>query len=254
MPKGRINVPPTKADGIWFQHRGLPDEGPPLRASATTTGCMLTGPWHDNTSKYPPVPPQPYTEKDQRNFKLSNNFSAHDNRHFLQDHGVYFGNGVDTRVLGKRNKAPTARQHHTGHDYLKHNSRAPFDFDYNTVYDSDFLGKLTAEPPTRRRFPREHAEGVSSLVEPVKLSTVTTGWSENVNAEKETPLQVLAVSQEPFLPANKWKYSYHGRSKCYPHYENKPIINPYPNWCRDAPLPHRIKPLALPHKAKYLVH
>ncbi len=27
----------------------------------------------------------------QRNFKLSNGFSAHDNRHSFQGHGVYFG-------------------------------------------------------------------------------------------------------------------------------------------------------------------
>lgn len=235
MPKGRGFAPPTESDGIWFRHRGLPDPGPPLRSSSTTTGLMLMGPWHEQMKAYPPQPPQSYADKNTaRNFKLSNNFSAHDNRNSFQDHGVYFGNGQTDRTLGKRNTAPPERQHYTNKDYLKHRGRTAVDFSYLTEYDKFYKGEPTETPPTRRRFPREHAEGTSGLA---KLNTSTTDWFQQEPQTKfRTPLQVLAVSQEPFLPANRWKYSYHGLSKCYPPYDRAENKYLYPSWAQSIPI------------------
>jgi len=236
MPKGRGFAPPTASDGIWFRHRGLPDPGPPLRASSTTTGLMLMGPWHDQMNTYPPPPPASYSDKNsKRNFKLSNNFSAHDNRNSFQDHGVYFGDGRTDRCLGKRNTAPPDRQHYTNKDYLKHRGRTSVDFMYHTVYDADYEGKNTESPPTRRRFPRIHDEGQSGLA---KLNTSTTDWYNNnkEGASFRTPLQVLAVSQEPFLPQNKWKYSYHGKPDVYPPYDRTENKYLYPSWAKSLPL------------------
>jgi len=198
---------------------------------------MLTGPWHDEMRTYPPRPPRPYTEKDSRNFKLSNNFSAHDNRHSFQDHGVYFGDGDMSRSLGKRSTASPLRQHGTDKDYLKHRGRVIVNHEYNTIYDSDFQGQATAEPPTRRRFPRQHKEGAPGLA---KLTTSTTRWSEEASPELKTSTQVLAVSQEPFLPANHWKYSYHTNAphalnKCYPPYDRPENKDLYPSWAQSTP-------------------
>lgn len=124
-------------------------------------------------------------------------------------------------------KAPSKRQHFTDKDYLKHSGRTIVNHDYNTIYGSDFEGRPTTEPPTKRRFPRIHKDGDPSLT---KLTTTTTAQFREPDVPFRTPLHVLAVSQEPFLAANKWKYSHHGLPKCYPPYDKVGSHRPFPLW------------------------
>ncbi|KAK2154236.1 hypothetical protein LSH36_274g06080 [Paralvinella palmiformis] len=215
MPKGRSFAPVTLNDGIWFQHRGLPDPGPLLRDTSTNTGLMLSSPYKQSSSYYPPEPPEPYQDKHTRNFKKSNLFSAHDNRHTLQDHGVYFGDGHSTRTLGKHIRCPDDRQHWTDKDFLKHDGHLTTDQLYRSQYISQYRGEPTDEPPSKRRFPKIHPDPEPDLV---KLDTDTTDWFGDPDVPHKTPTQVLASTQEPFLGTNKWKYSYHGLSRCYPSY------------------------------------
>ena len=141
--------------------------------------------------------------------------------------------GQDSRTLGKRLTAPPDRQHYTEKQYLKHNGRLPVDFEDKTVYRSDYLGQATSAPPTMRRFPRIHKEGVPGMA---KLDTTTTDWFREPDVPHRTPLHVLAVSQEPFLPPNHFKYSYHGRSNCYPPYNRGgDRLLPYPSWTLQDP-------------------
>ena len=76
---------------LQFRHRGVPDT-PLERENSTSTEIMLSSTQRPEFTWYPWKPPQKYNEKDSRNFKTSNQFSEHNNRNYLQDHGVYFGN------------------------------------------------------------------------------------------------------------------------------------------------------------------
>lgn len=228
MPKGRNFAPETSNDGIWFNHRGLSDTGPQQRKIATETGLMLSGPYTEDIACYPPQPPSKYTDRNTKNFKKSNNFSAHDNRHSHQDHGSYFGNGKESRFLGRRLTAPIQRQHFTSKEYLKHFGRHIINHDYHSIYRVDFDGNQSTEGPAHRRFPRAHKEGNDGLA---TLNTTTTKWFREPDVPYQTPLQVLASSQEPFLKANRWKYSNHGLTKCYPPYDKQvDLKNPFPIW------------------------
>ena len=140
--------------------------------------------------------------------------------------------GQDTRYLGKRLTAPTFRQHHTEKDMFKHYGRVVSDFDYNSIYSVNYEGNQSTQNPTRRRFPKIHKQGLPSLA---KLDTTTTDWFKEPDVPHTTPLQVLATSQEPFLGPNKWKYSNHGLSKCYPPYDKVDKDKPYPIWMVQGP-------------------
>ena len=133
--------------------------------------------------------------------------------------------GRDTRYLGKRLTAGDHRQHYTDKEYLKHN--ACDNKIYHTSYVDNFQGVPTLEPPKHRRFPKVHKEGVAG---DAKLSTTTTSWHRSPEVPYKTPTHVLAVSQEPFLKHNSWKYSNHGLSKCYPPYDRVNKEKPYPTW------------------------
>ena len=123
--------------------------------------------------------------------------------------------------------APVQRQHHTDKEFLKHFGRHFVNHDYHPTYRTDFKGEPTQHPPTHRRFTRNHKEGVPGLA---TLETQTSSWFKDELCEYETPLQVLAVSQEPFAKANKWKYSYHGLPKCYPPYDKISKNKPFSVW------------------------
>lgn len=233
MPKGRSFAPPTGTDGIWFHHRGLP-EIQLSREDGTSTGFMLTAPFRDSTSCYPPAPPQPYHSKDTGSFSTSNLFSAHDNRHSFQDHGVYFEDGRLDRSLGRRLTAPNYRQHSTEQDALAHLGRGQaYGGDYHTVHGRNYTGRRCDSPPSQRRFPKVHPDPQEGCITP---STKTTSWFPDSDIIHKTPTHVLAVSQEPFLKPNRWKYSYHGLHKCYPPYER---INSqresFPSWLLEEP-------------------
>lgn len=232
MPKGRGFAPPIDHDGNWFQHRGLPPESRRTREVTTSTGIMLKAPFDPSDSSYPPKPPSAYHHKDAVNFQKTNAFSAHDNRNSFQNHGVYFGDGSGTRTLGKRLTAPTQRQHYTDKDNIKHNSRQAINFDYNTNYGIEYEGNQSTGRPSHRRFPKVHNEGTTGLA---KLDTTTTDWFKNPDVPHKTPLHVMAVAQEPFLGHNKWKYSNHGLSKCYPPYDKVNSREPFAFWMVQGP-------------------
>ena len=54
-------------------------------------------------------------------------------------------------------------------------------------------------------------------------STTTTDWHKDTPPDAQTRLDVLAASQEPFLPHNSWKYSFKGPHAVYPPYDRKPF-------------------------------
>ncbi|ELT87624.1 hypothetical protein CAPTEDRAFT_226597 [Capitella teleta] len=224
MPKGRSFAPHTDEDGGWFQHKGSARPLPLLRENSTSTGVMLKAPFDPLTSNYPSMPPLQYRMKQAPNFKTSNRFSAHDNRNALQDHGVYFGNGRDTRLLGKGLSAHEIRQHGTETEMLKHNGRVVCNYDYNTIYGGSYQGNQCTEKPTKRRFSKTYKQPRLA-----KLDTMTTEWFHP--STYVTPIEVMADSQEPFLGKNSWKYSNQSLSKCYPPYDYSPKkAKPFSPW------------------------
>ncbi|KAL4231394.1 protein of unknown function with conserved HDNR motif [Mactra antiquata] len=224
MARGRRHVPPSTEVGIWFQHRGSHSAGSAQRNDATSTGSMLSGPFRAGSAQVPQPPPKIFDTKSERNYRSTNRFSEHDNRNAFQDHGVYFGDGQNTRQLGRNLIDPHLRLHHTGKDYLKHNGREITDHDYYSTYNKSYHGRDTEEPPRYRRFPKSLPPADPGKV---SMTTTTTAWSPSDRREHKTTTQVLAVSQEPFLKHNPWQYSYHSKRNIYPPYERRsePIID-----------------------------
>ena len=127
--------------------------------------------------------------------------------------------GPDSRTQGRYLTALQSRQHNTSTDFLKHYGRTQVDSDYRTVYTQRYRGSSSPceQPVSHRRFAKTFPQANSGLA---KLSTtaVTSPYSKP-DVPYKTPTRVLAVSQQPFLGPNKWKYSYHGLPKCYPPYD-----------------------------------
>ncbi|KAK3590265.1 hypothetical protein CHS0354_041343 [Potamilus streckersoni] len=161
---------------------------------------------------------RPVSGKHPINYKSSNKFSEHDNRHSFQTHGVYFGDGKDSRQLGRRNINADMRIHHTEKDFFKHNGIEVTEYDYRTTYGNSFIGDPTPNPPTFRRFRK-------SLPPPKTArfpnDTTVTDWFQPPIVPFRTPTHVLAISQEPFLKHNAWKYSNHSLKNVYPPYETR---------------------------------
>ncbi|XP_076460820.1 uncharacterized protein LOC143293617 isoform X2 [Babylonia areolata] len=215
--------------GIWFSHRGADHTGNgTTRAELTSTGRMLSAPFATTTSSpssststvlRPQPPPTPFKNRAQTTYLTTNPFSSHDNRNTIQDRGEYFGDGKDTRNLGRKLLQPLhSRLHHTDPAFLNHDSRAPHHPDYKSEFSSSFLGRPTAQPPTTRRFPRARSEPPTG---PAPLPTSTTDWfgdSPSTAASKQASTRVLAISQQPYPKHNSWKYSYQGLDKIYPPY------------------------------------
>lgn len=224
MARGRRHVPPATEVGIWFQHRGSQSAGSTLRQDATSTGYMLSAPFRATSAQVPLKPPPKFETKSERNYRTSNRFSEHDNRNSFQDHGVYFGDGQSTRQLGRNLIDPHLRLHNTGKDYLKHMGREVTDYDYHSTYNTSYHGRDTEEPPRFRRFQKSLPPASPGRPE---LTTTTTAWIPSESSKYKTHTQVLAVSQEPFLKHNPWKYSYHSKRNVYPPYERRsePIID-----------------------------
>lgn len=220
MGRGRQFVPSVSPDGSWFAHRGC-ESASVHRTCDTSTGSMLNAPF--NEPSRPAPPPENFRSKTMINYKISNVFSEHDNRHSFQDHGVYFGDGRTDRTLGKKLILPDMRLHHTDNVFLKHNDRKPVEFDLHTSYGKAFTGQPTVHPPVHRRFPKRYKPPSTGSV---KIDTRTTDWYKAPEVPFRTPTQVLATSQEPFLKHNPWQYSYHGMRQIYPHYDRKekPIV------------------------------
>ncbi|XP_059174305.1 testis-expressed protein 36-like [Physella acuta] len=208
MTKGRNFAPSSANDGSWFQHTREPNM--PQRRVLTSTREMLDAPF--SAPVRPANPPPQYREKEEALMSQEYPFTQHDNRHYFQQRGEYFGNGRDTRFLGRRLTAASARLHHTNTNFLYHKDGRPLP-PYNSVTAISYQHPVGAEPTTRRRFPKSYAN--SKGREP---STDLTSWA---SPPLQTPLHVMAVTQEPFLRHNRWKYSFHGDPKVYPPYNIK---------------------------------
>lgn len=215
MGRGRQFVPSVDPDGSWFVHRGS-SSAKLERTCDTSTGSMMNAQFVEPGKPAPP--PEPFRAKTMINYKISNVFSEHDNRHSFQDHGVYFGDGRYDRTLGRKLILPDLRLHHTDNVYLKHNDRVPVNFDLNTSYAVTYQGKPTGEPPVHRRFPKRYKPPSTG---PAKLETKTTDWHRSPEVPYKTAMQVMATSQEPFAKHNSWKYSYNGMRRIYPQYDRK---------------------------------
>lgn len=149
------------------------------------------------------------------------------------NHAHILFQGHASRHLGKRLHSSDQRLHHTNNQYLKHHGRQVTNFDYRTQYDSTYQGEKIKSPPAYRRFPRIHADGD---VAQSKLDTTTTAWYEEPDVPFKTPLQMLASSQEPFLPHNAWRYSNHGLSRCYPPYDHLKKTKTFASWLIHGPV------------------
>ncbi len=135
--------------------------------------------------------------------------------------------GQDSRNLGKQLTKYEFRQHNTSADYLHHRVPSGDHSRNSTVYQSDYAGTGRDDSRYKRRFPKMCPSPRSGLA---KLTTSTTSAFKKPDVPYHTPTQVLATSQEPFLPPNKWKYSYHGLSKCYPAYNIPASGKAYQSW------------------------
>lgn len=219
MGKSRRHVPPATEVGIWFNHRGASSAGSLARDEATSTGLMLSGPFKPLSAQVPKAPPASFSAKSDVNYRTSNRFSEHDNRNSFQNHGVYFGDGRDNRQLGRYLISPDQRMHHTENTFLKHYGREQFDNDYHTNYQVSYKGKGSARIEHRRYTKNLKTPSPG----PIPLGTTTTDWHPSSEKEHRTDTQVLAVSQEPFLKHNPWKYSYHHKRNVYPPYERRSL-------------------------------
>lgn len=211
MGKGRVNAPSSASDGIWFRHRGEAGDPEGKFRQDTSTRDMLEAPF--SAPVRPRSPPAAYKNKEEAVYNQGYPFTQHDNRNYFQDRGEYFGNGRDTRHLGRRLHQNIQRLHRTEQTFLHHNSRNPTLHDYNPITAISYQYPGNTEAPQRRRFPKTYQANQTPDSQRELLS-----WN---NAPWRTPLHVLAVTQEPFLPKNKWRYSFHGSYKVYPPYDRK---------------------------------
>ncbi|XP_071792759.1 testis-expressed protein 36-like [Asterias amurensis] len=196
MPKSRQCAPSASNDGIWFRTRGWSD--PPLmRDTMTSTGNMLNMSLRETQPQRPKPAPEPFNTKMEMTYDMENAFSVHDNRHSFQDHGVYFGHS-----LGKRLFHGDDRQHGSKNFYTWDLPNQDLN---STNYGDAFTGRQCREPPTRRRFPRQHAEPREGKQ---KLDSTTTDWFRSPDVPYKTETQTLVSSKEPHLKPNPWKYSY----------------------------------------------
>ncbi|KAH9489691.1 Testis-expressed protein 36 [Bulinus truncatus] len=212
MTKGRNYAPSTDHDGLWFRHTQAVNADRGL-GHVTSTREMLEAPF--SAPVRPSSPPSLYKQKEEALHNQEYPFTQHDNRNYFQNKGEYFGNGKDSRFLGRRLHPHQKRLHHTENTFIHHHSRKPTLFDYSPITAISYQSPGESEAPTRRRFPRIYQ---TPKVPPDWQTAHLTSWSATPS---RTPLSVLALSQEPFLHHNSWKYCYHGDSKVYPQYNRK---------------------------------
>ncbi|CAL1533327.1 unnamed protein product [Lymnaea stagnalis] len=234
MGKGRVNAPSSAKDGIWdpsqkkemklltetkermltgnrFRHRGEVGDPEGKFRQATSTRNMLEAPF--SAPVRPGSPPVAYKNKEEAVYNQEYPFTQHDNRHFFQERGEYFGNGRDTRYLGRRLHPNIQRLHRTEQTFLHHHSRHPTRHDYNPITAVSYQPPGYTEAPQRRRFPKTYQTAQTPDSQQELAPWNSSPW--------RTPLHVLAVTQEPFLPDNKWRYSFHGSYKVCPSYDRK---------------------------------
>ena len=175
----------------------------------------------------------------------SNSFSKHDNRHTIENYGVYLGTG-----LGKRNVSDPARDQHRSDSKLFMDGRTQLRCPTSTYVSGYKLLRFrdssarrclsadaasTAKPISpkclsasikerKHRFP--HKYSLPKDLEGVRPSVSSAWWfnqdrlqeerersqgqaeqgEQTKNHKNTTTLSVLASSQQPFLQPSRWKY------------------------------------------------
>ncbi|XP_075866487.1 testis-expressed protein 36 isoform X3 [Microcebus murinus] len=89
MAKGRRFNPPLDKDGRWFPHIGLTRRIPESITSATLKEPQNPRLSRQVTEKLPPI----YKIREKQAVNNSFPFSAHDNRHSLENSGYYVDSG-----------------------------------------------------------------------------------------------------------------------------------------------------------------
>ncbi len=151
-----------------------------------------------------------------------NLFSKHDNRHTLQRYGEYFGQG-----LGKQRLKGCDQHRSDNHISWIGNQTTHYCSTYKQGYNTKHQRSQSAGPsysrtdeyllnkfhvvtkPNFRRFPRHHSLP-PTIVRPKDL--VSTSLWQPLSKQQDmcnTPLSVLASTQQPFLQHSRsWQYSY----------------------------------------------
>lgn len=169
----------------------------------TTTEIML-GDIHDKRAHAMTEArcPKNHSEREKGNYIAENPFSLHDNRHTIQDKGEYFLQGLG------RKKATSIQNQHKSANVTEW--KTPGDRDPNySIYRGDFLADMNTKQPTKRRFHKNLPAAKEGFV---KLEPSVIKWVDQYEEPDPVSVQVLADSQEPYLPHNSWRYSYHRHS------------------------------------------
>ncbi|XP_028916995.1 testis-expressed protein 36 isoform X2 [Ornithorhynchus anatinus] len=85
-------------------------------------------------------------------------FSAHDNKHSLQDSGEYFDSG-----LGRRKVTPVRRQHNSNSSRFWKDESVSGCFRGSTTYQVAFVAQGPVPDWGRRRFPQHHGQRWAAL-------------------------------------------------------------------------------------------
>uniref|UniRef100_A0A8C8R4K0 Testis expressed 36 n=1 Tax=Pelusios castaneus TaxID=367368 RepID=A0A8C8R4K0_9SAUR len=91
--------------------------------------------------------------REQKAVKNDFPFSAHDNRHCLENVGEYFDFG-----LGRKKVEPERRQQNSQNFCLWAHEYIPRSHGGFTIYKTSFMGDQDTERPFCRRYPKQHLE------------------------------------------------------------------------------------------------
>ncbi|KAM5271857.1 testis-expressed protein 36 [Ctenodactylus gundi] len=150
MGKGRRFNPPFHKDGRWFPHIGLTEKTPEsiMCAALKDPHCPCLS--RQVEEKLPPI----YKVREKQAVNNSFPFSAHDNRHILENSGCYLDSG-----LGRKKISPDKRQHASKNFNLWACDYIPSCLDgFSNNQIAYGFYKEAVVVPNFRRFPRYYNE------------------------------------------------------------------------------------------------
>ncbi|XP_067927838.1 testis-expressed protein 36-like [Watersipora subatra] len=205
MPKGRGSNPSTENVGSWYCHNTCKDYlNVGSRLSSTSTGSMLDTK-KESKRLQPDSSSHTFDYKSKTLYDQENPFSYHDNKNDIQLTGEYFGNGKNTRHLGRKIADDKTNQHRSEiSSFLKHRGREVTDSFFHSNYMLSHEAKVT-ELPSHKRFPKRYDQAYSG-------PTVITTFTEPLPVTSIAS-QTLVSSIEPHAKHNSWKYTYHRHKK-----------------------------------------
>jgi len=105
-------------------------------------------------------------------------------------------------------------------------------YDYNTIYSDNYRGCQSSQPSVCcHSFPRQYQDA-EHRPRPDQTGCLPPVTEDTSTGQKCRPTtEILAMTQQPFLRNNNWKYSYHGMPRCYPAgFSRIDRSNPYPGF------------------------